>query len=62
MLEFSDIILTVSPPFTSNEQLDNFTKSIQPIGQLCGIFTTIGLGISGFIAFLYKRRKTRKRE
>ena len=62
MLEFSDLTLTVLPPLTFNEQLDNFTKSIQPIGQLWGIFTTIGLGISGFIAFLYKRRKDKQQQ
>jgi hypothetical protein len=48
------------PPLTFNEHLDNFTKSIQPIGALWGVFTTIGLGISGFIAFLYKRRKDKQ--
>jgi len=60
MLEFSDLKLIVLPPLTFNEQLDNFTKSIQPIGALWGVFTTIGLGISGFIAFLYKRRKDKQ--
>ena len=62
MLEFSDLTLTLLPPLTFNEQLDNFTKSIQPIGQLWGVFTTIGLGISGFITFLYKRRKDKKQQ
>ena len=62
MMEFSDLTLTLLPPLTFNEQLDNFTKSIQPIGQLWGVFTTIGLGISGFIAFLYKRRKDKQQQ
>ena len=57
MQKYSDLTLTLLPPLTFNEQLDNFAKSIQPINVLWGTFTTIGLGISGFIAFLYKRRK-----
>jgi hypothetical protein len=60
MLEFSDLTLTVLPPLTFNEQLDNFTKSIQPIGQLWGVFTTIGTGISAFFIYLYKRRQKEK--
>ena len=62
MLEFSDLTLTILPPLTFSEQLENFTKSIQPIGQLWGVLTTIGLGISGFIAFLYKRRKDKQQQ
>ena len=62
MMEFSDLTLTVLPPLTFSEQLENFTKSIQPIGQLWGVLTTIGLGISGFIAFIFKRRKDKKQQ
>jgi len=62
MIEFSDLTLTVLPPLTFSEQLENFTKSIQPIGQLWGVLTTIGLGISGFIAFIYKRRKDKDKQ
>ena len=62
MMEFSDLTLTILPPLTFSEQLENFTKSIQPIGQLWGVLTTIGLGISGFIAFLYKRRKDKQQQ
>jgi hypothetical protein len=61
MLESSDLTLTILPPLSFNEQLENFTKSIQPIGELWGVITTIGLGLSGFMAFLYKQRKKGKK-
>jgi hypothetical protein len=61
MLESSDLTLTILPPLSFNEQLENFTKSIQPIGELWGVITTIGLGLSGFMAFLYKQRKKEKK-
>ena len=60
MVEYSDLTLTLLPPLTFNEQLENFTKSLQPISELWGVFTTIGLGISGFIAFIYKRMKDKQ--
>ena len=61
MLESSDLTLTILPPLSFNEQLENFTKSIQPIGELWGVITTIGLGLSGFMAFLYRQRKKEKK-
>jgi hypothetical protein len=60
MLESSDLTLTILPPLTFNEQLDNFRQSILPIGQLWALLTPIVLAISGFIGWLIGRSRKRK--
>ena len=56
LLEHSNVVLTILPPLTLPERLEEYAKVLRPIGDLWQIFAAIGTVVVSATIYLYKKR------
>jgi hypothetical protein len=57
LLEHSNVLLTILPSLTLTERIDEFAKTIRPIGELWQIFAAIGTVVISATLYIHKKRK-----
>ena len=57
LLEHSNVVLTILPSLTLTERIDEFAKTLRPIGELWQIFAAIGTVVVSITVYLYKKRR-----
>jgi hypothetical protein len=57
LLESSSVALTLLPPLTWSETLEEYAKILRPIGELWQIFAAIGTAIIIIVLYFIKRRR-----